>query len=61
MLKLVCLPLKDLADALGAPYGSVRNWSSGRVDFPESYRRALARFMRAHAARLEAAAEELEG
>jgi len=60
MLKLVCLPLKALAEALDVPYGSVRNWSSGRTDFPDKHRPALARFMRLHAKRLEAAAEELE-
>ena len=43
------------------PYSTVRNWSSGRTDFPDENRTALAAFMRTHAARLVKLAEELEG
>ena len=60
MLKLVCLPLKALAEALGVPYSTVRNWSSGRTDFPDEHRAALAAFMRTHAARLLKLAKELQ-
>ena len=61
MLKLVCLPLKDLAGELGVPYSTVRNWSSGRTDIPPRYLPSLAAFMRKHAGRLKAAADDLEG
>ena len=60
MLKVICLPLKELAKALGVPYSTARNWSSGRTDLPEKYRAALAAFMRKHAAELVKLAEELE-
>ena len=60
VLSLVCLTLKELAASLGVSYTSVRNWSAGRP-MPSDARRALAAFMRTHAARLVKLAEELEG
>lgn len=60
-LKLVCFPQKDLANALGVSYSTLRNWSSGRIEIPAENRAALAAFMRKHAQRLVAAAERLEG
>ena len=60
LLKLVCLPLKDLAAALGVPYATMRNWTTGRT-MSDDNRRALAAFMRSHGAQLVKRAEELEG
>jgi len=60
LLKLVCLPLKDLAGSLGVGYENIRNWSMGRVEIPKTYRGKLAEFIRQHAKRLEKAADELE-
>ena len=60
MLKLVCLPLKDLAAALHVPYSTLRNWSAGRTDMPEHYHARLATFVRQHAANLVKLADELE-
>ena len=59
-IKLVCVPQKDLADALGVSYSTLRNWSSGRIEIPAESSPALAKFMRQHAKKLVAAAEELE-
>ena len=59
-LKLVCFPQKGLADAIGVSYSTFRNWSSGRTILPDEIRTALAAFMREHAKRLVAAAEDLE-
>ena len=61
LLKLVCFPQKELADAIGATYSTFRNWSSGKDEIPSEYHEALAAFMRQHAKKLVAAAEELEG
>ncbi len=60
LLKLICFPQKELADTIGATYSTLRNWSSGKDEIPSEYHAAIARFMRLHAKRLEAAAEELE-
>ena len=60
-IKLVCVPQKDLADALGVSYSTLRNWSSGRIEIPPENSVALTRFLRAHAKKLVAAADELEG
>jgi hypothetical protein len=60
MLKLVCLPLKELAVELDTSYSNVRNWSSGHKDIPAQYRRPLAAFMRRHARRIEKAADAME-
>ena len=59
VLTAVCLPLKDPAVAMGVPYTTMRNWTSGRAMPPES-RAALAAFMRTHAARLVKLAGALE-
>lgn len=59
MLKLVCLPLKELAEELGTSYSNVRNWSSGQKEIPAKYRKPLAAFMRKHAKRIERAAEDM--
>ncbi len=61
MIKLVCLPIVELSRELQVPYDTVRGWSSGRADNPSpENRKALAAFMRAHAKKLVAAAEQLE-
>jgi len=60
LLKLVCLPLKDLAVALDVGYDNLRNWSVGRAPIPAPYRKKLARHIRKHIKRLEKAADELE-
>ena len=59
-MKLLCLAQNDLAGQLGVPYDTVRGWSSGRADPSADNRLALAEFMRDHARKLIAAAEELE-
>lgn len=61
ILRMACLTLKDIADAIGVPHTTVRNWSAGRVALPEESRPALATFLREHADRLRSAADELEG
>ena len=61
MLKLVCLPLKELAEELDTSYSNVRNWSSGHKEIPDKYRKPLATFMRKHAKRIHKAASEMEG
>ena len=61
MMKLLCLPLKELAEELDTSYSNVRNWSSGAKDIPEKYRRAIAVFMRRHAKRIARAADQMEG
>ena len=61
VLKLVCFSQKDLASVLGVPDTTLRNWSSGRIGIPPESRQPLAKFMRQHAKKLVAAADELEG
>ena len=61
LIKLVCVPIMELAGAIRVPYDTVRGWSSGRADPSPENRKALAKFMRQHAKKLLAAAEELEG
>ena len=60
LLKLVCFPQKELADAIGATYSTLRNWSSGKDEIPSEYHEALAAFMRSHGENLIEAAERLE-
>ena len=60
-LRLINFSLPRLAQALGAGYDTVKGWSAGRADPSPENRAALAAFMRKHAERLLAAAEELEG
>ena len=61
LIKLVCIPILELAGAIRVPYDTVRGWSSGRADPSPENRQALAKFMRQHAGKLVAAADELEG
>ena len=61
LLRLACLSLKDIADAVGVPHTTVRNWSVGRIEIPRDQRSGVAAFMREHAGLLVEAAEELEG
>lgn len=61
LIKLVCLPIKDLSEALGVPYDTVRSWSSGRIDPSPENRAALLKFMGEHANKLWSAVEELGG
>ncbi len=60
LIKLVCVPIVELASAIRVPYDTVRGWSSGRADPSPENRTALADFMRQHAKKLVAAADELE-
>ena len=57
LIKLVCLPIKDLSEALGVPYDTVRSWSSGRIDPSPENRAALVKFIEEHAEKLRAAIE----
>ena len=61
ILRLACLSLKDVADATGIAYGTVRNWSAGRIEMSAEGRLAVALFFREHGAKLVKLAEELEG
>jgi DNA-binding transcriptional regulator YiaG len=61
ILQLACVTKRDIAEAIGVPHTTVRNWSAGRIEIPAKSRRDLATFLRAHAKRLERAAKELEG
>jgi hypothetical protein len=60
LLKLVCLPLKELAKEIDVGYGNIRNWTTGRAPIPSAYRAKLVQFIRKHVKRLEKAADELE-
>ena len=61
VMKLLVVPFQEIANSLGVGYDTVKGWSSGRADPSPENRKALAAFMRKHAQRLVAAAEELEG
>ena len=61
VMKLLFVPFQEIAAALGVGYDTVKGWSSGRADPTLENRQALAKFMRQHAKKLVAAAEELEG
>ena len=61
LIKLICLPISDLAEALGVPYDTVRSWSSGRADPSPENVEALVRFIEEHAEKLMAEANKLEG
>ena len=60
LLLTACLTLRDIAEAVGVPHTTVRNWSSGRIEMPSELRTRVATFMRAHAAKVLETAEELE-
>ena len=60
LIKLICLPIIDLSEALGVPYNTVRSWSSGRIDPSPENRQAIAKFMRRHAQKLLIAAPGVE-
>ncbi len=60
LIKLVCLPIKDLSRDLGVTYDTVRSWSSGRIDPSPANRAALLRLIRQHAKKLRATVDELE-
>ena len=60
-LRLINFSLNQLADVLGVSYDTAKGWSAGRTDPSPENREALATFMREHAKKLVAAAEELEG
>lgn len=58
LIRLVSLPLKELAEELGVSYAAVRNYAAGRP-IPSTVRVKLARFAEKHAKRLERAAADL--
>ena len=60
-LRLINFSLSRLADAVGVSHDTAKGWSAGRTDPSPENRKALARFMRQHAKKLVAAADELEG
>ena len=60
-LDLLHVPFADIATALGVGYDTVKGWSSGRADPTAENRKALASFMRGHAAELLKMADELDG
>ena len=60
-LRLINYSLSQLAGALGVSHDTAKGWSAGRTDPSPENRQALAKFMRAHAKKLVAAAHELEG
>lgn len=59
-LKLVCLPMTELAESLGVGYDTVKGWSSGRADPSPENREIFVTFIRAHAHKLLELAEDLE-
>ena len=61
ILRLLHMPFTEIATQVGVGYDTVKGWSAGRADPSGTNRQALADFLRRHAKRLEAAAEELEG
>ena len=61
VIRLLHLPMEDIAKGTRVSYDTVKGWSYGRSDPSPENRLALAAFMRAHAARVLDAAEELEG
>ena len=61
IMKLLFVPLQEIANSLGVGYDTVKGWSSGRADPSPENGKALAKFMRQHAKKLLAAADELEG
>jgi transcriptional regulator with XRE-family HTH domain len=59
-LRLINFSLTRLADALGVSHDTAKGWSAGRTDPSPENRQALAKFMRQHAKKLLATADELE-
>ena len=60
-LRLINYSLSQLAAALGVSHDTAKGWSAGRTFPSPENRTALAKFMRQHAKKLAAAADELEG
>ena len=60
LLRLACLTLKEIAEAVDVPHTTVRNWAAGRIEVPREARVAIAAFMRKHAAELVKLAAELD-
>lgn len=59
VMRALCLSQAQLADHLEVPYDTVRGWSSGRADPSPENRQLVITFIRQHADRLVAAADEL--
>ena len=60
LFRLLRLPFANIAADLGVGYDTVKDWSSGRVDTTPEHRKALAAFVRDHAAELNRFADELD-
>ena len=60
-LRLINYSLAQLSDVLGVSYDTAKGWSAGRTDPSPENQAALAKFMRQHAKKLVAAADELDG
>ena len=60
IFRLLHMPFAEIAEQLGVGYDTVKGWSVGRADPTPENRRALADFVRAHAAELVKLAEGLE-
>ncbi len=58
-LRLLHLPLEEIAEGVGVGYDTVKGWSSGRSDPSLENRAALATFMRHHAEEVARVAEEM--
>lgn len=59
LLKLLAISLREVAEAIDVSYDTIRGWSYGRsAPSPENREKLLA-FVREHARRLNAAADEL--
>jgi DNA-binding transcriptional regulator YiaG len=59
ILRAARVTLKDMADALGVPHATVRNWSVGRVAVPVDARAQLAAFLERRGGELTRLAAEL--
>ena len=60
-LKMLTPSLAVIAKGIGVSHDTVKGWSAARTDPSPENTAALATFMRQHAKKLVAAAEELEG
>ena len=61
VIRLLHLPMAEIAAGVGVSYDTVKGWSYGRSEPSPENRAALLSFMRKHAAELVKLAEELEG
>jgi DNA-binding transcriptional regulator YiaG len=59
LLKLLAISLREVAEAIDVSHDTIRGWSYGRSAPSPENREKLLNFVREHAQRLDAAADEL--